>query len=90
MESAIAVVEPDGPVAVLRPGESGWARTELLPNGFWPAWNPKKAELAIAAFDTGHGDVSSAVNLCHEGSHLGTLFRQPPGSPPAIGPRIPG
>ena len=91
MESPIAVVEPDGPVAVLRPTESGWARTELLPNGFWPAWHPNRPAVAIAAFDTGRGDVSSAVELVSaSGNRMGTLFRQAAGSPPAIGPRIPG
>ena len=91
VESPVAVVEPDGPVAVLRPGEGGWARTQLARTGFWPAWNPANGSLAISSLDTSSEEVTSTVELVsRDGTHSGTLFRQAPLSPPAIGPRIPG
>ncbi|MGH2633896.1 MAG: hypothetical protein ACRDG3_10845 [Tepidiformaceae bacterium] len=91
MESPIAVVEPDGAVVVLRRTEGGWARTPLASSGFWPAWSPSASSIALAALDTDSGEVTSTVELFEpSGRHEGTLFRQAPGAPPAIGPRIPG
>lgn len=91
MDSPIAVVEPDGAVVVLRRTEGGWARTQLASHGFWPAWSPSASNIAISALDTNSNAVTSTVELFEPtGRHQGTLFRQIPGAPPAIGPRIPG
>lgn len=91
MESAVAVVEPDGPVVVVRPGGGDASRVELTRGGFWPTWDPSGSGLAVPTLHADGGNVASTVELFEPlGVHRSTLFRQVPGSLPAIGPRIPG
>lgn len=84
----IAVVEPRGAIAVLRPDGERLLRTEIVARGFHPTWNPVRPELAVGILH--EGGTSSSTELYEAaGNYLRTLHRSAPGLPPVIAPRLP-